>query len=102
MKRVYIRILVFYIGGTAIIGLLVPSNDSRLNLKDQNAAASPFVLAISHAGIRVLPSVSYSHPYIHITFFTLEHLQVVNAAILTSAWSAASSDLYTSSRALCE
>jgi amino acid permease len=69
MKRVYIRILVFYIGGTAIIGLLVPSNDSRLNLKDQDAAASPFVLAISHAGIRVLPSVSYSHLYVHITFF---------------------------------
>lgn len=28
--------------------------------------------------------------------------QVINAALLTSAWSAASSDLYTSSRALCE
>ena len=27
---------------------------------------------------------------------------VINAALLTSAWSAASSDLYTSSRALCE
>lgn len=28
--------------------------------------------------------------------------QIINACLLTSAWSAASSDLYTSSRALCE
>jgi len=81
IKRVYIRILLFYIGGTLIIGLLVPSNDSDLNLQSGNAAASPFVIAIKRAGIKGLPSV-------------------INAALLTSAWSAASSDLYTSSRAL--
>jgi Amino acid permease len=57
IKRVYIRILIFYIGGTAVIGLLVPSTDPGLNLKDKNAAASPFVIAIKHAGIRGLPSV---------------------------------------------
>jgi amino acid transporter len=45
IKRVYIRILLFYIGGTFIIGLLVPSDDPGLNLKDKNAAASPFVIA---------------------------------------------------------
>ncbi|KAG7450323.1 amino acid permease [Guyanagaster necrorhizus] len=81
IRRVYIRILLFYIGGTAIIGLLVPSSDSRLNLSDGTAASSPFVIAIKNAGIGGLPSV-------------------INAALLTSAWSAASSDLYTSSRAL--
>lgn len=81
IKRVYVRILLFYIGGTAIIGLLVPSNDPRLELSSGNAASSPFVIAIENAGIKILP-------------------HIINACLLTSAWSAASSDLYTSSRAL--
>ena len=80
IKRVYVRILLFYILGTFIIGLLVPSNDPDLNL-NSTAAGSPFVIAIKNAGIKGLPSV-------------------INAALLTSAWSAASSDLYTSSRAI--
>ncbi|KAI0936272.1 hypothetical protein AcV5_004452 [Taiwanofungus camphoratus] len=81
IRRVYIRILLFYIGGVTIIGLLVPSNNPDLSLSTSTAAKSPFVIAIKTAGIKGLPSV-------------------VNAALLTSAWSAASSDLYTSSRAL--
>ncbi|KAF4572738.1 hypothetical protein EYR40_004180 [Pleurotus pulmonarius] len=81
IKRVYIRILLFYIGGTIIIGLLVPSNADGLNLSSGDAASSPFVIAIQNAGIKALPSI-------------------INACLLTSAWSAASSDLYTSSRAL--
>ena len=80
IKKVYIRILLFYILGTFIIGLLVPSTNPDLGLKS-NAFSSPFVIAIRAAGIKGLPSV-------------------INAALLTSAWSAASSDLYTSSRAL--
>ncbi|KAI0257517.1 amino acid permease [Lactifluus subvellereus] len=81
IRRVYIRILLFYIGGVTIIGLLVPSNDPGLALGSGTAAASPFVIAIKRSGIKALP-------------------QIINAALLTSAWSAASSDLYTSSRAL--
>ncbi|KII93326.1 hypothetical protein PLICRDRAFT_386782 [Plicaturopsis crispa FD-325 SS-3] len=83
IKRVYIRILLFYVGGTAVIGLLVPSNHPSLNLTSTQgtAGASPFVIAIRTAGIKGLPSL-------------------INACLLTSAWSAASSDLYTSSRAL--
>ncbi|KII83798.1 hypothetical protein PLICRDRAFT_180140 [Plicaturopsis crispa FD-325 SS-3] len=81
IRRVYVRILLFYIGGAFVIGLLVPSNDPSLNLKVNTAAKSPFVIAISNAGIKGLPSV-------------------INACILTSAWSTASGDLYTSSRAL--
>ncbi|TFY68367.1 hypothetical protein EVJ58_g1069 [Rhodofomes roseus] len=81
IRRVYVRILLFYIGGVIIIGLLVPSNNIDLNLKSSTAAKSPFVIAIKTAGIKGLPSV-------------------INAALLTSACSAASSDLYTSSRAL--
>ncbi|KAF4623545.1 hypothetical protein D9613_001967 [Agrocybe pediades] len=83
IRRVYIRILLFYVLGTFIIGLLVPSNSEGLDLKEGKgtAAASPFVIAIERAGIKALPSI-------------------INACLLTSAWSAASSDLYTSSRAL--
>ncbi|KZV99056.1 amino acid permease [Exidia glandulosa HHB12029] len=81
IKRVYIRILLFYMGGTFIIGLLVPSNEKGLSLGNSDARGSPFVIAIQNSGIKVLPSI-------------------INAALLTSAWSAASSDLYTSSRAL--
>lgn len=74
-------ILLFYILGVFITGLLVPSNDPRLNLADGTAASAPFVIAIQNAGIKALPSI-------------------INACLLSSAWSAASSDLYTSSRAL--
>jgi len=53
-------ILLFYILGTFIIGLLVPSNSEGLNLKEGKgtATASPFVIAIERAGIKALPSVS--------------------------------------------
>ncbi|KAL8290295.1 hypothetical protein RQP46_003234 [Phenoliferia psychrophenolica] len=81
IKRVYIRILLFYILGTFIIGLLVASDDTRLKLGSHTATSSPFVIAINNAGIKSLPGI-------------------INACLLTSAWSAASSDLYTSSRAL--
>ncbi|KAJ6627518.1 amino acid permease/ SLC12A domain-containing protein [Mycena sp. CBHHK59/15] len=81
IRRVYIRILLFYIGGVIIIGLLVPYNDPGLNLGSGTAASSPFVIAIKRSGIKSLPSI-------------------INACLLTSAWSAGSSDLYTSSRAL--
>lgn len=81
IKRVYIRILLFYICGVLVIGLLVPSNYPSLGLSSHNAAGSPFVIAIKRSGIKALPSI-------------------INACLLTSAWSAASSDLYTSSRAL--
>ena len=57
IRNVYIRLLLFYIGGVIVIGLLVPSNDPRLDIADGTAAASPFVLAINNAGIKVLPSV---------------------------------------------
>lgn len=100
----YIRILLFYIGGVTVIGLLVPSNNPDLLSGSDNAASSPFVIAISTAGIKVLPSVSHplpssSRPLIYHFCFVL--MQIVNACLLTSAWSAASSDMYTSSRALC-
>ncbi|KAG9028958.1 hypothetical protein FRB95_005873 [Tulasnella sp. JGI-2019a] len=81
IKRVYVRIVFFYLTSVIIISLLVASNNPSLNLKEKNASASPFVIGIKEAGIKGLPGF-------------------VNACLLTSAWSAASSDLYTSSRAL--
>lgn len=80
IKKVYIRILLFYLGGTFIIGMIVPSNSPSIKL-NSGTLASPFVIAIKQAGIPALPAI-------------------INACLLTSAWSAASSDLFTSSRAL--
>ncbi|KZO90439.1 amino acid permease [Calocera viscosa TUFC12733] len=81
IHRVFYRILLFYVGGIAIIGLLVPYTNENLLNNTGTAAASPFVIAIETAGIKVLPSI-------------------INAVILISAFSAGNSDLYTSSRTL--
>ncbi|PQE06248.1 Amino acid polyamine transporter I protein [Rutstroemia sp. NJR-2017a BBW] len=62
------------------IGMLVSPTDPSLNLSS-TAAKSPFVIAIQNAGINALPSI-------------------INAALLTSAWSAGCADCYTSSRTL--
>ncbi|KAG9120708.1 hypothetical protein FRC07_003687 [Ceratobasidium sp. 392] len=82
IRRVFWRILLFYVLAIFIIGLLVPYNsDELLNNSGDDASASPFVIAIKTAGIKGLPSV-------------------INAVILISAWSAGNSDLYASSRTL--
>lgn len=81
IRNVYIRILLFYILGVFVIGITVPSDDPRLGLNSGTALASPFVIAIQTAGIKVLPTI-------------------VNAALLASGLSAANSELFTSSRAL--
>ena len=59
IKKIYFRILVLYIGGVFIIGLLVPSDDSSLNSAAASGSTSPFVTAFREAGINVLPSVRY-------------------------------------------
>jgi amino acid transporter len=56
IRQVYIRIFIFYVLGTFIIGLNCPSNDPRLGTTS-DATASPFVIAISRAGIKVLPHI---------------------------------------------
>ncbi|KAF8578791.1 amino acid transporter [Ramaria rubella] len=81
IRGVYIRISVFYILGVFILGLICPSNNKGLTTGNNTAAGSAWVIAIQIAGIKALPSI-------------------INACLLTSAWSAGSSDLYTSSRAL--
>ncbi|KAK0934549.1 hypothetical protein LTR29_013887 [Friedmanniomyces endolithicus] len=80
-RRYIYRLALFYGFGSLAIGILVPHNDSRLLSPDSNASASPFVIGIQNAGIH-----------------GLNH--VINAAILTSAWSAGNAFLYSGSRTL--
>lgn len=81
IRKVWIRICVFYFLGTFMIGLICASNTPELTAGKKTAARSPFVIGIQQAGWRVIPSI-------------------INGALVTSAVSAASSDLFTSSRAL--
>lgn len=80
-RRFLARLALFYGISTLIIGALVPSDDDRLLSPDSNANASPWVIGIQRAGIG-----------------GLNH--VINAAILTSAWSAGNAFLYSGSRIL--
>ncbi|KAI0046119.1 dicarbixylic amino acid permease [Auriscalpium vulgare] len=84
IRRTFFRILVFYIGGVFVIGLIVPRTSDEIfvaNKSKTGAAASPFVVATSLAGIG-----------------TLNH--IINAAVLVFVLSAANSDLYIGSRTL--
>ncbi|KAK3362444.1 proline-specific permease [Lasiosphaeria hispida] len=75
------RLAIFYGLSSFIIGVIVPHNDERLLSGTGDATASPWVIGIERAGIR-----------------GLNH--VINAAILTSAWSAGNAFLYSGSRIL--
>jgi amino acid transporter len=55
IRRVYVRIIFFYLTSVTIISLLVRSDNPSLNLKSKDASASPFVIAIKEAGIKGLP-----------------------------------------------
>lgn len=80
-RRFVWRLAIFYGLGSLIIGIIVPSDDTQLLSKDSNASASPFVIGIARAGIS-----------------GLNH--VINAAVLTSAWSAGNAFLFSGSRIL--
>ncbi|GME74582.1 unnamed protein product [Ambrosiozyma monospora] len=84
-KRFIYRLIFFYFFGPLVIGIIVASNDARLMSAiasgSSGAAASPFVIGIQNAGIKVL-----NH--------------IVNAVILTSAYSCGNSMLFASSRTL--
>ncbi|KAK0439519.1 amino acid permease/ SLC12A domain-containing protein [Desarmillaria tabescens] len=80
-KRVFWRVLIFYVLGILIVGLIVPSNDPNLLGGSGNASQSPFVIAATRAGISVVP-------------------HIINAIVLTSAWSAGNSIMLNGSRNL--
>ncbi|WRT63935.1 uncharacterized protein IL334_000862 [Kwoniella shivajii] len=80
-KHVFVRVLVFYMVTLFVVGLIVPSNDSHLLTSTGTAASSPFVIAAQRAGVKVLPSI-------------------INAVIITSAWSSGNHGMLVGSRAL--
>ncbi|PMD48210.1 putative proline-specific permease [Hyaloscypha variabilis F] len=80
-KRYFYRLVFFYIGSVLAIGIICPFNDARLTSGGVGAKSSAFVVGIADAGISGLGSV-------------------INAIIITSAWSSGNSFLYMSSRSL--
>jgi len=80
-KRYFYRLVFFYIGSVLAIGVICPFNDARLTDGGVGAKSSAFVVGIADAGISGLGSV-------------------INAIIITSAWSSGNSFLYMSSRSL--
>lgn len=80
-KRVFARVSIFYILSVLIVGMLVRSDDDRLNDDSGTAAQSPFVIAASAAGLKVIPSL-------------------VNAVVITSAWSSSNQALLSGTRVL--
>jgi amino acid transporter len=83
-KQVFWRITLFYMVSLTLIGCLVPYTNSRLlnGASSYDASASPFVIAIEDAGIKVLPSI-------------------FNAVILCAVLSVGNSSVYGASRTLC-
>ncbi|KAK0619962.1 proline-specific permease [Immersiella caudata] len=80
-KRVFARIIIFYMLAVFVVGILVPSNDPRLDGSGSSVAQSPFVIAASAAGIPAIASM-------------------VNAIVITSAWSASNQSLLAGTRVL--
>lgn len=80
-KQVFARVLLFYMLAVLVVGMLVASDDPRLGDQSGTAAQSPFVIAASAAGIKAIPSV-------------------VNAVVITSAWSASNQALLSGTRVL--
>ncbi|AWU74393.1 uncharacterized protein C5L36_0A09800 [Pichia kudriavzevii] len=81
INKVIFRILLFYILSLFFCGLLVPYNDHRLTDDGSFISKSPFLIAITNSGTRVLP-------------------HIFNAVILTTLISAANSNVYIGSRVL--
>ncbi|KAJ0417406.1 amino acid permease/ SLC12A domain-containing protein [Aspergillus carlsbadensis] len=84
IKLTFYRILFFYVISVLLVGTLVPYDSIELaeaNDASTSSAASPFVLAISLAGIPILP-------------------HILNACILLFVFSAANSDLYIATRTI--
>jgi amino acid transporter len=73
-RRIFIRILLFYVITIFMVGLIVSSANENLLGSTGTAAQSPFVIAARDAGIKVVPSI-------------------INAVVLTSAWSSGNSNI---------
>ncbi|KAI4859543.1 amino acid permease/ SLC12A domain-containing protein [Hypoxylon rubiginosum] len=84
-NAVFYRLTTFFMLGSLCVGILVPYNDAELTAAFANsspgAAASPYVVAMNRLMIPVLPDI-------------------VNAMVLTAAFSAGNSYVYCASRSL--
>ncbi|KAJ5649847.1 uncharacterized protein N7484_003570 [Penicillium longicatenatum] len=80
-RRIFVRILLFYVLSIFMVGLVVSSADPSLLASTGTASQSPFVIAARDAGIKVVPSI-------------------INAVVLTSAWSSGNSNMLGGSRIL--
>ncbi|ODV63286.1 amino acid permease [Ascoidea rubescens DSM 1968] len=82
IKKVFWRIVFFYVLPLTLIGFLVPYNSEKLiGSNSYDASASPFVIAITNGGIKVLPSI-------------------MNAVILIAVTSVANASVFACSRTL--
>lgn len=84
-KQVFIRLTVLFIGGCLCVGIVCSADDPSLTAVINNprpgAGSSPYVIAMNNLGIKVLPDI-------------------VNAALVTAAFSAGNAYTYCSSRSL--
>lgn len=82
-KQVFWRITIFYVVTAVVIGCLVPYTDEQLlnGTSSEDISSSPFVIAITAGGIKVLPDI-------------------MNAVILVAVVSVGNSSVYGCSRSL--
>ncbi|KAJ5609587.1 hypothetical protein N7528_010154 [Penicillium herquei] len=80
-RRIFIRIILFYVITIFMVGLVVSPTDPDLLSSTGTASESPFVIAARKAGIKVVPSI-------------------INAVVLSSAWSSGNSNMLGGSRIL--
>ncbi|KAJ4145015.1 hypothetical protein LMH87_003877 [Akanthomyces muscarius] len=80
-KNVFIRIVLFYMLAILIVGMLVASDDPRLEGGGDSVTQSPFVIAAQAAHLPAVPSV-------------------VNAVLISSAWSSSNQALLSGTRVL--
>ena len=86
IKHTFYRILVFHLLGITLLGMILPYDAVKLSIYKETRGkltASPFVAALTHAGIAVLP-------------------HVLNACILIFILSIATYDLYLATKALSD
>ncbi|TVY46811.1 putative proline-specific permease [Lachnellula occidentalis] len=84
-RKIYFRLGLFYIVGTLALGIICPDDDptllKSLDTGASGSAASPWVIGLRNHGINGLANL-------------------VNAIVLTSAWSCGNAYVYSSSRTL--
>lgn len=84
-KKIYFRLGLFYILGTFALGIICPADDPRLlrSLEDGStgSATSPWVIGLERHGVNGVANL-------------------INAIVLTSAWSCGNAYIYSSSRTL--